>query len=109
LKNEISTLTTSLGAWLGEVSWAVQSIPWFRERLMIRSRYRVTDAFTVFRHGDKAPKHLLEGVYFAAHEPLADLVVLEIGSERFTSEKRVFLTHTQRSRNEGVDDSGDLG
>ena len=57
-------------------------------------RYAVTSDFTVFRQRDRAPKQLKTGFHFSAREPLANPVVLEIGSERFESDKGGFLAHT---------------
>ena len=72
---------------------------------MIKGRYRVMTAFTVFRQSDKAPKHLTAGLYVAANEPLEDPVILEFGSERYTSELSEFMAHTLRSRDERAGDT----
>lgn len=65
---------------------------------MQKGRYAVTSDFTVFRQRDRAPKQLKTGFQFSAHEPLHDPVILEIGSERFESDKGGFLAHTTRTQ-----------
>ena len=57
-------------------------------------RYEVTSDFTVFRQRDQAPKHLKTGLQFSACEPIHDPVILEIGAERYESDKPGFLAHT---------------
>ena len=64
---------------------------------MQKRRYEVTSEFAVFRQRDKAPKHLEVGFCFSALEPLNNPVILEIGSERFESDKSGFVVHTIRT------------
>jgi hypothetical protein len=61
---------------------------------MQKVHYEVTSDFTVFRQPDQTPKQLRAGFHVSAHESLHDTVIVEIGSERFESDKGVFPAHT---------------
>jgi hypothetical protein len=64
---------------------------------MQKVRYKVTSEFAVLRQRDKAPRHLPVGFCFSALKPLNNPVILEIGSERFESDKSGFAAHTIRT------------
>jgi hypothetical protein len=63
-----------------------------------RGQYKVTSKFTVFRHRDKAPKHLKLDVTVMARELLGDPVSLEIASEFFESGRDGFSAYTDAVR-----------